>query len=308
MKTEERLTTNGSRLSIVSLLTSASDLFRGCFRLTPSSYQDSAHMRFGPLRVINEDYVESSKGIEAHSHREFEIFSYVIDGEIEQYVLSCSSSSRLIPGGSTDSMGNIKRITREDLLLTSAGTPSAFAPTSSSKTPAHILQIWAVPHTQGLKPACYTRKVTDEEKIGVWAAIVKPVNSRFSKTSSKALSYARDDRGPAPIQSHPSMYATLLDQGVHLARPLEGKKAYLHVVQGGPGARFGKAPEANEAARVRVWTSPREGSIGWFGCEQIELGEGDGCYVWVGDTGNNLDIENVGTSGKRAEVVLFDME
>ena len=104
------------------------------------------------------------------------------------------------------------------------------------------------------------------------------------------------------------MYATLLEQGVHISRPLEGKKAYLHVVQGKGGAHFGKAPAGSEAARVKVWSSPQEGSTGWYGCEQIELGEGDGCYVWVGDWGNILNIENVGMSGKKAEVVLFDME
>ena len=209
-------------------------------------------------------------------------------------------------------MGNIERITRGDLQLTSAGTGishSESAPAASSKTPTHFLQIWAVPHTKDLKPAYYTRRVSDEEKIGVWAAIVKPVNSHLSKTSSKheTLSFDREARGPAPVQSHLSMYATLLDQGARLSRPLEGKKAYLHVVQGG-GAVFGKSPEANQAARLKVWSSPREGAREWFGSEEVELGEGDGCYVWVGDRGNVLNIENVGTGGRRAEVVLFDME
>ena len=49
-------------------------------------YQTGQHQMFGPLRVINEDRVASSTGFGTHSHREFEIFSYVVAGELEQFV------------------------------------------------------------------------------------------------------------------------------------------------------------------------------------------------------------------------------
>jgi redox-sensitive bicupin YhaK (pirin superfamily) len=52
-----------------------------------SSYQDGQHEMFGPLRVINEDRVAANTGFGTHSHREFEIFSYVVAGELEQFVL-----------------------------------------------------------------------------------------------------------------------------------------------------------------------------------------------------------------------------
>jgi hypothetical protein len=55
--------------------------------IEPSSrYQNGQHQLFGPLRVINEDRVASSNGFGTHSHREFEIFSYVVAGELEQFV------------------------------------------------------------------------------------------------------------------------------------------------------------------------------------------------------------------------------
>ena len=52
------------------------------------SYYDPQHEQFGCLRVINEDRVEPRTGFGTHAHREFEIFSYVVSGELEQYVFS----------------------------------------------------------------------------------------------------------------------------------------------------------------------------------------------------------------------------
>jgi redox-sensitive bicupin YhaK (pirin superfamily) len=51
-----------------------------------NSYQDQTHSQFGSLRVINEDRVAAHNGFGTHSHREFEIFSYVVAGQLEQYV------------------------------------------------------------------------------------------------------------------------------------------------------------------------------------------------------------------------------
>jgi hypothetical protein len=47
-------------------------------------YQDDNHQQFGPLRVINEDRVAASMGFGTNTHREFEIFSYIVSGELEQ--------------------------------------------------------------------------------------------------------------------------------------------------------------------------------------------------------------------------------
>jgi redox-sensitive bicupin YhaK (pirin superfamily) len=49
-------------------------------------YADHDHMQFGSLRVINEDRVDAHTGFGTHSHREFEIFSYVVAGELQQCV------------------------------------------------------------------------------------------------------------------------------------------------------------------------------------------------------------------------------
>ena len=51
---------------------------------TRTSYYDPQHAEFGSLRVLNEDRVEAHKGFGTHGHREFEIFSYIVSGELQQ--------------------------------------------------------------------------------------------------------------------------------------------------------------------------------------------------------------------------------
>jgi len=83
-------TTTGSKLSTPFLSQCRTDLCVSIFTIkilkSPHRYQDTKHELFGSLRVINEDRVAPRTGFGTHSHREFEIFSYVVAGELEQYV------------------------------------------------------------------------------------------------------------------------------------------------------------------------------------------------------------------------------
>ena len=71
-----------------------------------ASYYNAKYESFGPLRVINEDRVEKGTGFGTHSHAEFLIWSYIVDGELEH----------------KDSMGNIEKLRRGEVQFTSAGT------------------------------------------------------------------------------------------------------------------------------------------------------------------------------------------
>ncbi|KAJ7691950.1 pirin domain-protein domain-containing protein-containing protein [Mycena rosella] len=234
-----------------------------------ASYQDNTHSQFGALRVINEDRVAPRTGFGTHSHREFEIFSYVVAGQLEH----------------KDSMGNIEILKRGDLQLTSAGTGISHSEKAYGSKQVHFLQIWSLPSVSRLQPKYFTRHFTDADKRDVWARIVAPVDAEG------VLKDSREGEGPAPVQSALTLYATLLSDGKSLKQTITGSKGYIHVVQ-----TSGYNTNAATGATIRV--------IGAPGVE-VELKEGDGAYLHF-DKGGDLTVENIGD--KTAEVLLFDLE
>ncbi|KAG6860943.1 hypothetical protein C0995_005773 [Termitomyces sp. Mi166 len=239
---------------------------------TFGTYQghDKKHGHYGPLRVINEDRVAPGTGFGTHSHREFEIFSYVVSGELKH----------------NDSMGNTEILKRGDIQMTSAGTGISHSEEAHGPSEVHFLQIWSPPLTSRLTPKYFTRHFSEAEKKNKWACIVAPVGS-------EGILETREGAGPAPIHSTLTLYATLADKGQKLEQPLKGKKAFVQVVQTS-GYNAGKAM----GARIRIG--------GTNTSEELELGEGDSAYVAVVDAGATFTLENVGD--KTAEVLLFDLE
>jgi len=233
-------------------------------------YQDHKHEKYGPLRVINEDRVLPRTGFGTHSHREFEIFSYVVSGELEH----------------KDSMGNVEILKRGDIQLTSAGTGISHSEKTYGSKPVHFLQIWALPHTSRLQPKYYTREFPDAEKTNKWVRVVAPAGS-------EGVSDERETSGPAPVQSALTLYATLVEKGQKMEQPLKGKKGYVHVVQTS-AYNAGKAT----GATVRIG--------GTRSSAELELKEGDGAYISLGNGSPTFVLENIGE--KTAEVLLFDLE
>ncbi|KAJ7780100.1 RmlC-like cupin domain-containing protein [Mycena maculata] len=233
------------------------------------TYQDNNHSQFGALRVINEDRVAPRTGFGTHSHREFEIFSYVVAGQLEH----------------KDSMGNIEILKRGDLQLTSAGTGISHSEKAYGPKQVHFLQIWSLPSVSRLQPKYFTRHFTDAQKRDVWARIVAPVDAEG------VLKDSREGEGPAPVQSPLTLYATLLSDGKSLKQTIKGSKGYIHVVQ-----TSGYNTNVTTGAAIRVIGAPGVG---------VELKEGDGAYLYF-DKSGELTVENIGD--KTAEVLLFDLE
>ncbi|KAI0686944.1 pirin domain-containing protein [Cytidiella melzeri] len=237
-------------------------------------FHDSEHEQFGCLRVLNEDRVEPHTGFGAHGHREFEIFSYVVSGQIEH----------------GDSMGNREVLKRGDLQMTSAGTGIRHSEKAYGDKQLHFLQIWSMPSQRGLKPQYFTRHFTDEEKKDRWAQIVAPVGT-------EGVVEKREASGPAPVHSPLSLHASLISPSTTLTHTLPPatnslpSKAYIHVIQ-----TSGYNPHQPSGAQITL--SGPEGN-------SLELREGDGVYI-TGEAGQMVSVRNSGDSV--AEVLLFDVE
>ena len=102
-----------------------------------ADYHDPAHMGFRALRVINEDRVAPGMGFGTHPHRDMEILTYILAGQLAH----------------KDSMGNGRSIAPGQLQAMSAGTGITHSEFNPSRTdPVHLLQIWLLPDRRGHTP------------------------------------------------------------------------------------------------------------------------------------------------------------
>ncbi len=165
-------------------------------------HYDPRHMGFSVLRVINDDRVRPGKGFGTHPHRDMEIISCVVEGELEH----------------KDSMGNGTVIRPGDVQRMTAGTGvlhSEFNP--SSERPVRFLQIWILPGQEGLEPGYEQRSYSREEKSGAFRVVA-----------------SQDGReGSVLVHQDVTMLAAVLAPGAEATYPLRpGRKAWLQVVTG----------------------------------------------------------------------------
>ena len=167
-----------------------------------AGYHDPAHMGFGNLRVINEDRIEPGRGFGTHSHKDMEIISYVLCGELAH----------------KDSMGNVKGIPPGDIQRMSAGTGvqhSEFNHAPNQST--HFLQIWIEPNVTGIAPGYEQKTFAEEEKRGVLRLV--------------ASSGGAD--GSVLIHADAKIYAGLFDGSEAATLSLEPqRKTYVQLISG----------------------------------------------------------------------------
>lgn len=167
-----------------------------------AGYYDPAHMGWGNLRVINEDRIAPGTGFGAHGHRDMEIVSYVLSGNLAH----------------KDSMGNVKGIPPGDVQRMSAGSGvmhSEFNHAPNQQT--HFLQIWIEPNVRGIPPSYEQKTFADDEKRGRLRLVASPDAAE----------------GSVKLHANAALYAGLFDGDESAELRLDpARKAYVHLIRG----------------------------------------------------------------------------
>jgi|SRR5437763_1803243 len=185
-----------------------------------ADYFDPEHVEFGPLRVINEDRVQPGAGFGTHGHRDMEIISYVLDGELAH----------------KDSIGNGSVIRPGDVQRMSAGTGvrhSEFNPSSANVV--HFLQIWIQPNEQGIAPSYEQKRFDADEKRARLRLIASPDSAE----------------GSVLIHQDARVFAGLFNGRETAALEVgDGRRIYVHVARGALKAN-GVALDAGDALKLK---------------------------------------------------------
>jgi redox-sensitive bicupin YhaK (pirin superfamily) len=167
-----------------------------------AGYHDPKFMGWGNLRVINDDQLAPRMGFGKHSHRNMEIVTYVLTGELAH----------------EDSMGNIKGIPPGDIQRMSAGTGVAHSEFNHAKDQTtHLLQIWIEPNVLEIEPGYEQKTIPPSNKKGKLCLIASPEGKD----------------GAVKIHADAKMYAGIFDGSQTETFNLDPKrKAYLHLIHG----------------------------------------------------------------------------
>ncbi|PHH86532.1 hypothetical protein CDD83_10101 [Cordyceps sp. RAO-2017] len=240
---------------------------------------------FGSLRVLNEDRVKAKSGFPTHRHQDFEIFSYILSGE-----LTHRDSTMTAKGAQGEQSDKFSRMHRGDVQFTTGGRGISHSEMNEHETDTvHFLQIWALPWKRGLTPQYHTKHFDEQDKKNGFVTILSPL-----KAGEEASAQQEEEAEPAvdgsiPIHADFAMGAGIVAAqktfewtvGARATRETK-RKVYVHL----PMTKGGKA-------RIRL-----------DGREDAELCEGDGAFVEGVSAGDRLAVESIGEA--EAEVIVLD--
>jgi len=253
-----------------------------------ASYYSPQFETFGSLRVLNEDRVSAFNGFPTHPHRDAEIFSYILSGEL-------THRDSMIKKGAEGKQGDdFYRMQRGDVQFTTGGSGIAHSEQNESDKEVHFLQIWALPWAKGLTPRYHTRTFDEDAKRHGFLPILSPLKAGKGATAAEEAAAEPTLPDTIPIHADFVMAAGII--GVD--------KRFKYVVGGG---ETGEAVKSKTGRHVYVHLPMTKGGsakIRLDGREDSVLVEGDGAFVSNVDAGDVLSVESIGEA--EAEVVVLD--
>src|SRR6476661_7878639 len=183
-----------------------------------ADYYDPRFMGFRDLRVINEDFIAADQGFPKHGHRDMEIITYVISGELSH----------------RDSMGNGETIHPHEVQRMTAGTGVLHSEYSSPTDRTHLLQIWILPEKERLAPGYEQKKFPRDEK----------------RENLKLIASKGGDDGSVHINQDVKLYASVLGEGKSLKHELaSGRHVWIQLISGALDVN-GHTLEAGDGAAI----------------------------------------------------------
>jgi quercetin 2,3-dioxygenase len=193
------------KIDSADLGTSDLGWLRSRFHFSFAQYYDPDNINLGVLRVVNDDLVQPGTGFDTHPHRDMEIVSYVVDGELTH----------------ADSMGNTHTLTRGEVQYMSAGTGVTHSEHNRGEGVLRFLQIWIFPDEHGHSPDYGDYRFPWAARKNHWLVMVSGPG------------------GGAPITIHQdaAISAAELEKGKEIALPVRpGRQAYLVQIEGASSA------------------------------------------------------------------------
>jgi redox-sensitive bicupin YhaK (pirin superfamily) len=198
-----------------------------------SDYYDPENMQWGPLRVFNDDVVQPGRGFGAHPHRDMEIITYVLEGELEHQ----------------DHLGHRGIVHPGEVQVMSAGKGIMHSEANASREkPVHFMQLWVLPRTAGLPPRWEQRQFSVQQRQGRLLPVVSSGSVADTLT----------------IDQDATIYVSRLAAGesvVHTAA--EHRRAYLFVISGEitlNGTPLAHGDQAKIQDETRLQIAAKEGA------------------------------------------------
>ncbi|PSS12307.1 hypothetical protein M430DRAFT_106686 [Amorphotheca resinae ATCC 22711] len=251
-----------------------------------ANYYDPRFENFGSLRVLNEDRVAAGTGFPTHPHRDAEIFSYILSGEL-------THRDSMVKKGAEGSQGDdFYRMKRGDVQFTTGGRGIAHSEGNESNETVHFLQIWALPWARGLTPRYHTRTFDEAAKRTAFLPILSPLKAGPGASAAEEEAAEPTLKDTIPIHADFVMAAGIIGVdkrfkwtvGGDAVRKMTNRNVYVHL----PMCK-------NGSAKIRI-----------AGREDAVLAEGDGAFVSGVNAGDVLSIESIGEA--EAEVVVLDSD